>query len=98
MNLLIHFHIESIICKIPKFPINVNLSRCFATLSKITVNPAGKQEAIDEQVIETANNFLKSNNPEEVHYAVVLIMNCTIHLDGKKQCVEYRDHIVIKVL
>jgi hypothetical protein len=66
-------------------------------LAKITVNPDGKQEAIEERVIETANNFLKQNNPEEVHYAVVLIMNCTIHLEGKKQCVEYRDNIVIKV-
>ncbi len=66
-------------------------------MAKITVNPDGKQEAIEERVIETANNFLKQNNPEEVHYAVVLIMNCTIHLEGKKQCVEYRDNIVIKV-
>lgn len=62
------------------------------------MNPDGKQEAIDERVIETANTFLQSTNPEEVHYAVVLIMNCTIHLDGKKQCVDYRDHIVIKVI
>lgn len=70
---------------------------CLAVLAKCTVNQDGKQEAIDEKVIETAQYFLKSDNYQESHFAVVLIMNCSIHLDGKKQCVSYQDSIVIRV-
>ena len=50
----------------------------------------GNIEGIEEkvkflfQVIDTANKFLVSESSEEIQQAVLLIMNCTINLDGKK--------------
>lgn len=38
-----------------------------------------------------------SQNPQEVHNAVVLTMNCTIHLEGKKQAVFENNHEIIHV-
>jgi hypothetical protein len=40
---------------------------------------------------------LDSKIDEEVYYSVILIMNCSIHLDGKKQCVEIDNHAIISV-
>jgi len=48
----------------------------------------GKQEGIEEKVINTAGHFLDSPVPEETKYSIILIMNLTIHLDGKKQCID----------
>ena len=57
----------------------------------------GKKEGIEEKVIATANNFLISDDREEIYQAVLLIMNCAIHLDGKKQATYFTEDQVIKV-
>ena len=48
-------------------------------------------------MILTANNYLESSNHLEVILAVTTIMNCVIHLDGKKQITELNDDFAIKV-
>ena len=58
---------------------------------------AGKKEGIQEKVIDTANKFLVSDSREEVQQAVLLIMNCTINLDGKKQATYYENDLILKV-
>ena len=52
-------------------------------LAKISVNYQGKQEAIDVKIIDTSSYFLDSIE-NEIKYSVILIMNCSIHLEGKK--------------
>lgn len=38
----------------------------------------------NNKIIDTASNFLDSPVILEKKYSVILIMNCTIHLEGKK--------------
>ncbi|KAL4510611.1 hypothetical protein ABPG72_004765 [Tetrahymena utriculariae] len=71
---------------------------CLDCLAKICVNTQGKEEGIQLKVINTANNFLDSPINEEKKYSVVLIMNCSIHLDGKKQCTYVDDDNLIRKL
>jgi hypothetical protein len=56
-------------------------------LSKISSNPKGKEEGIQENVIRTASMFLFSESKKEVQNAVAVIMLTSIHLNGKKQCI-----------
>lgn len=58
----------------------------------------GKKEGIENEVISTANNFLISDHRNEVYQAVLLIMNCAINLDGKKQATYFEDDQVIRRL
>lgn len=51
------------------------------------------------KIIETSSNFLDSKEELEMKYSVILIMNCAIHLDGKKQCVHIEnDKIILRLL
>ncbi|EGR27544.1 hypothetical protein IMG5_194070 [Ichthyophthirius multifiliis] len=71
---------------------------CLDCLAKIVVNMEGKQEGIDLYIINTASNFLDSHIQEERKYSSILIMNCSIHLDGKKQCTYVKNDEIIKKL
>jgi len=51
------------------------------------MNLKGKQECVDEEVIEYTSKFLESENIIEVANDVTLIMFTAIHLTGKKQCI-----------
>ena len=54
-------------------------------LGNISVNPDGKQECIDTKVILNAWKYLDSKVYQERLNASLVLMSCTIHLDGKKQ-------------
>jgi hypothetical protein len=70
---------------------------CLDCLAKICANNDGKQEGIEELIIPTASEFLDSPITEESQFSTILIMNCTIHLDGKKQCVHVEEDRIILV-
>ncbi|CAD8171232.1 unnamed protein product [Paramecium pentaurelia] len=67
-------------------------------LSKICANHEGKEEAINENAINIANRYLDSPLQEEAYFATILIMNCTINLEGKKQCVHVENDEIIQKL
>ena len=56
-------------------------------LGNISVNHQGKQECIDNEVIKSASWFLDDSYTdlyEDSLNASLVIMSCSIHLDGKK--------------
>lgn len=53
----------------------------------MTVNPIGKEEAIQEKVIDMADNYLLKSNEDMVNSAVRTIMFGSIHLNGKVQAI-----------
>lgn len=60
---------------------------CLRVLGNMSVNHDGKQECIDNQVIKGSAWFLDENNTESLEDALnasLVIMSCSIHLDGKK--------------
>lgn len=60
----------------------------------MSVNHQGKQECIDHQVIKSSSWFLDeaySQAYEDALNASLVIMSCSIHLDGKKQIVNEID-------
>lgn len=60
----------------------------------MSVNHQGKQECIDHQVIKSSSWFLDesySDIYEDALNASLVIMSCSIHLDGKKQIVNEVD-------
>ena len=64
-------------------------------LGNMSINPEGKQECIENQVIREASWFLseqKAINYEESLNASLVIMSCSIHLQGKEQIVKELDH------
>ncbi|KRX00211.1 Armadillo-type fold [Pseudocohnilembus persalinus] len=67
-------------------------------LSKIAVNFEGKEEIINHKVIDTASKYLESEEIKEIQYAVILIMNAAIHLEGKKQCTYVKNDFIITKL
>jgi hypothetical protein len=70
-------------------------SLCLEFEMKFTMNHDGKSEGIEEEIIFTACKFLKSDNFEEVKFSVMVLMSCTILLEGKVQCSKYPDHKII---
>jgi hypothetical protein len=52
----------------------------------------------DPQIILTASEFLDSPILGESWHSTILVMNCTIHLDGKKQCVHIEEDKIITVI
>jgi len=70
-------------------------SLCLEFEMKFTMNHEGKAEGIAEEIIFTACKFLKSNVFDEVKYSVMVLMSCTILLEGKVQCAKYPDHKII---
>ncbi|KAM3136015.1 hypothetical protein pb186bvf_011820 [Paramecium bursaria] len=71
---------------------------CLDVLAKICANHDGKIEAIRENAIRTASSQLDSPHEKEQYFATVLIMNCAINLDGKKQCVHVTNDEIIQKL
>lgn len=52
---------------------------------------------LNNKIILTASEFLDSPILAESWYSTILVMNCTIHLDGKKQCVHVEEDKIINV-
>ena len=60
----------------------------------MSVNHSGKQECIDNKVIRSSSHFLDpgySDSYDDALNASLVIMSCSIHLDGKKQIVDEMD-------
>jgi len=60
-------------------------------LGNISINPDGKQECIDTKVILNAWKYLDSKVYQERLNASLVLMSCTIHLDGKKQAAQFSE-------
>lgn len=72
---------------------------CLEVLAKICSNHMGKEEAIRESAIRIANQYLDSPLERESYFATILLMNCAINLEGKKQCVHVpNDEIISKLI
>ena len=59
-------------------------------LGNMSINHDGKQECIDNLVIRSSSYFLDemyTDQYEDALNASLVIMSCSIHLDGKKQIV-----------
>lgn len=57
----------------------------------MSINHDGKQECIDDKVILNAWKYLDSQIYEESLNASLVLMSCTIHLNGKQQAVWYEE-------
>ena len=60
----------------------------------MSVNHQGKQECIDNRVIKSCSWFLDAEYTDSIDDALnasLVIMSCSIHLDGKKQIVNEVD-------
>jgi hypothetical protein len=57
---------------------------CLRVLGNMSINHDGKQECIDDKVILNAWKYLDSSIYEERLNASLVLMNCTIHLNGKQ--------------
>jgi hypothetical protein len=69
---------------------------CLRVLGNMSVNHEGKQECIDNWVIKNSAWFLNEQNTESLEDALnasLVIMSCSVHLDGKKQIVEELDEL-----
>jgi hypothetical protein len=59
----------------------------------MSINHDGKQECIDDKVILNAWRYLDSHNQQERLNASLVLMSCSIHLDGKKQAVQFEETV-----
>jgi len=69
---------------------------CLRVLGNMSVNHEGKQECIENEVIKSASWFLDESYTDQYDDALnasLVIMSCSIHLDGKKQIVEELDDL-----
>jgi hypothetical protein len=57
----------------------------------MSINHEGKQECINEKVILSAWKYLDSKYLQKRLNASLVLMSCTIHLDGKKQAVMFEE-------
>jgi hypothetical protein len=57
----------------------------------MSINHEGKQECIDDKVILHAWRYLDSQIYEERLNSSLVLMSCTIHLNGKQQAVSYEE-------
>lgn len=64
---------------------------CLRVLGNISINHEGKQECIDDKVILNAWRYLDAAELQKRLNASLVLMSCTIHLDGKKQAVQYEE-------
>ena len=62
-------------------------------LGNMSINHDGKQECIDDKVILNAWRYLDSHNQQERLNASLVLMSCSIHLDGKKQAVQFEETV-----
>ena len=65
---------------------------CLRVLGNISINHEGKQECIDCEVILKAWKYLDSPVYEERLNASLVLMSCTIHLNGKQQAVNFEEN------
>ena len=68
-------------------------------LGNMSLNHEGKQECIDSEVILNAWKYLDSTVYEERLNASLILMSCTIHLQGKQQYVmcenDVQDQLIV---
>lgn len=64
---------------------------CLRVLGNMSINHKGKQECIEDKVINNAWKYLDAAQFQKRLNASLVLMSCTIHLDGKKQAVFYED-------
>lgn len=80
----------------------VVLGSTLKLLGNISVNHKGKNECIEELVIDAAWPYLSSNVLQERIYAAYVLMSCGVHLHGKYQIVQKVDSdnspVIIQVL
>jgi len=60
-------------------------------LGNISINHDGKQECIDDKVILHAWKYLESDVYEERLNASLVLMSCTVHLNGKQQAIQFQE-------
>ena len=60
-------------------------------VGNVSQNHAGKQESIDEKVIVSTWRYLDSQHEAERLNVSLVLMACTIHLNGKQQAVWEED-------
>lgn len=64
---------------------------CLRVLGNISINIDGKQECIDTHVILSAWRYLDSKQFQKILNASLVLMSCTIHLEGKRQAVKFEE-------
>ena len=67
---------------------------CLRVLGNMSVNHEGKQECIENEVIKACYWFLDKEEYNDFNYALnasLVLMSCSIHLDGKKQIINEKD-------
>lgn len=87
-NIISQKYIEEILGKEDKEKIR---ELCLRVLGNVSINHAGKQECIDNKVIEHAWRYLDAPQYQKRHNASLVLMACTIHLEGKKQAVKFEE-------
>lgn len=64
---------------------------CLRVLGNMSLNHEGKQECIDNKVIERSYTYLIAGNGRSYEDALntsLILMSCSIHLEGKTQIIE----------
>ena len=67
---------------------------CLRVLGNMSINHEGKQECIDNKVIARAYGFLQESPERSYEDALntsLILMSCSIHLEGKNQIVDKVD-------
>ena len=68
---------------------------CLRVLGNMSINHQGKQECIDHKVISKSAWYIDEERPSSIYEdslnASLVLMSCSIHLDGKKQIVNEVD-------
>lgn len=74
---------------------------CLRVLGNMSINHEGKQECIDNKVIEASYVFLEESDQRSYEDALntsLILMSCSIHLEGKNQIVHKEDMSGIAVI
>lgn len=67
---------------------------CLRVLGNMSINHTGKQECIDNKVIEKSYTYLVAGAGRAYEHALntsLILMSCSIHLTGKNQIIELMD-------
>lgn len=64
---------------------------CLRVLGNMSINHEGKQECIEDKVILNAWRYLDAEDYSKRLNASLVLMSCTIHLEGKKQAVQFEE-------
>ena len=71
---------------------------CLRVLGNMSLNDEGKLECIENKVILNAWRYLNSPDFQKRLNASLVLMSCTIHLEGKKQAAYYEEHLEPRIL